>query len=76
MPRTDSCIIPGCGRKANSRGLCHQCYAAARRAVSLGATCWRELESAGLALPWHGKTRTPFGEALADMKKEQTDGAA
>ena len=73
-PKTDTCIIHDCGRPAVSRGLCRPCYYAARRLIELGETCWLELEKAGLALPLHGKTRGPFGEAFAAMKKEKSDG--
>ncbi len=44
------CMIEGCDRDAQLRGLCRNCYAAARRRVQSGKTTWKALKDAGLCV--------------------------
>lgn len=46
------CLTPGCGRAIRARGLCQNCYGAARlRVNSVPGITWEALEAAGLVLP-------------------------
>ena len=50
-PAQKGCLTPGCGNKIRSRGLCQNCYSAARLRVNSGVSTWEDLENSGLALP-------------------------
>jgi len=43
------CLISGCSRDSKSRGLCVNCYQAAKRTVKKGTATWEALIAAGLA---------------------------
>jgi hypothetical protein len=58
------CLVDGCGREANIRGLCSRCYTAARKLVNEKKTTWETLEEAGLAKPLGGGARGVFGQAF------------
>jgi hypothetical protein len=50
------CIVPGCDAEASkTRGVCQNCYAAAKRLVDRGLSTWEELEFYNLILPPHTK---------------------
>ncbi len=50
-PAQNVCLTPGCGGKIRSRGLCQNCYSAARLRVNSEVSTWEDLENSGLALP-------------------------
>lgn len=50
QPTEATCLIPGCGKPAACRGLCHQCYAHAAQSVRVGVYTWEQLVARGLAL--------------------------
>jgi hypothetical protein len=44
------CLVPHCTRKVtSSRGICHACYATAKRLIDDGRTTWDELVKLNLA---------------------------
>ena len=45
------CLRPGCDMPAVSRGLCTNCYAAAKYYVNVNKTSWAKLVSTGKAKP-------------------------
>ena len=61
------CLTPDCENGEESRGLCHSCYAVARRLIKDKRTTWAQLEELSLASPPRKtgrKTGTRFGRAL------------
>ncbi|KKM81747.1 hypothetical protein LCGC14_1326740 [marine sediment metagenome] len=50
-PTTKLCVTKGCGGKANARGLCNNCYAAALRIIEEKGIQWHDLEQVGASLP-------------------------
>lgn len=48
---TDTCLRPGCGKKALIRGLCTSCYQFARRLVESRKVTMERLEETGKILP-------------------------
>jgi len=64
------CIVEGCGRKAQGRGLCCSCYNTANRNVKAGETTWQELEQYGLALPGgKGQARRGRNPLISALEK-------
>lgn len=53
------CLIESCDAKAVVRGLCRNCYGAARTLVKKGEATWEKLEAAGIVLP--AKSGRPAG---------------
>lgn len=51
LTKAQDCIVPGCSRPAELRGLCKACYVSAKRAVLLGRIDWPTLEKHRLILP-------------------------
>lgn len=45
------CIVDGCERKHNGRGLCVNHFNVSNVRVANGKTTWEKLEEQGLALP-------------------------
>ena len=60
------CLVPGCKNEAKSRGLCGNCYTAARNAVAHEKTSWEALEEAGLALP-SSREQSAFAAAFEKL---------
>ena len=50
-PTTKLCVTKGCGGKANARGLCNNCYAAALRIIEEKGIQWHDLEQVSASLP-------------------------
>ena len=46
-----NCITPNCKKETKTRGLCANCYMAARNVINKGVTSWEFLEKNNLALP-------------------------
>lgn len=65
------CLIPGCGREAKCRGLCHLCYQAATKRVQRGTTTWDWLVEHGLALDAKRPTRGYFASAFRNANESQ-----
>ena len=62
-----TCLIEGCECKSKSRGLCGNCYQAARNKVKSGVVTWEQLENIGLAKPsthGAGPGNSTFGKAF------------
>jgi hypothetical protein len=51
LPPSPPCLVPGCPRPQDLRGLCARCYTHASQLVGQGLTSWATLEAAGKALP-------------------------
>ena len=68
QPETNNveCLVPGCTNEAKSRGLCGNCYTAARNAVKGGKTTWEKLEKAGLALA-SSRQESAFAKAFGEL---------
>lgn len=66
------CLIEGCERKSKSRGLCVNCYTAAKNVVKAGKPTWGDLERRGLALPSKGGSVNAFTKALAASRDGET----
>ncbi len=61
------CVINGCFRKVNARGLCHACYQRAYNLVKKDKTTWQALAEQGLAKLSKGsgnQNPSPFTEAI------------
>lgn len=59
MTTTGKCLVSGCSRLENKRGLCLVCYSQAKRKVTAGQTTWEKLADLGLCKP----ETTPFDDA-------------
>jgi hypothetical protein len=51
VPPTPDCLVPGCPRPEDLRGLCARCYTHASQLVRDGLTSWETLEAEGKARP-------------------------
>jgi hypothetical protein len=51
IPPTPDCLVPGCPRPEDLRGLCARCYTHASQLVRDGLTTWEKLEAEGKARP-------------------------
>ena len=59
------CTIPKCeATKISARGLCVDCYLAARYQIKSGKTTWEQLESLGLVAPKRRVKRNAFYDAF------------
>lgn len=69
------CLIQGCGKRTQSRGLCSSHYQVAVISVRNGETTWIELERLGMATiakrAPRGKKRLAFDEQLATLRKKK-----
>lgn len=45
-----TCLVPGCDRKSEARGICRSCYNSAVLEIQKYRTSWSELENLGLAI--------------------------
>lgn len=73
------CIVPGCNRVRETRGLCRACYASALRAVRLGRTDMKTLEKNRLLLPakpGRHSSHGPMTLALEALKQTNGNGHA
>lgn len=66
---TKLCVTVGCGVKANARGLCLTCYAAALRFMKVKGLQWYDLEQVGASLP--GRKRRSEGSSLFRINTEK-----
>lgn len=65
------CLVEGCVRQADTRGMCKACWTVATRRIKEGEVAsWEFLESIGMALP---RTRPEKGDTMFDqMLKEKS----
>jgi len=66
MKSVIKCLIEECTEESYSRGLCQNCYQAARNMVRAGQTTWSKLIELGFAKEAHRKFRGTgtFAQAL------------
>lgn len=69
MPNLDKCLTPECGKSrfASGKGLCMQCYSAAKKLVDAGKTTWEELAEMGLVAT---SSESKFLKAFNNHKRE------
>lgn len=72
VPKSERCLVPGCGKPKSVRGMCNYCYQTAKRNILRNNTTWDELMSAGLALESHTKQGFLM-EALRKYREEHGD---
>lgn len=71
----ETCMVPGCQRKAGSRGACNSCYCYARKLVVSRLTTWDELEQLKLVRPAHKhKSKNPLQSAFEDAMRNRMHG--
>lgn len=68
-PLAKTCVTQGCGIKANARGLCLTCYAAALRLMKVKGIQWYDLEKLGVSLP--GRVKRSEGPSLFRINAER-----
>lgn len=65
------CISPNCGRTSAIRGLCGQCYGAARALIQNGTTSNEELQKLGLIQPLKSaQIRERFSKLIDQRRAE------
>ncbi len=62
------CLMPGCPQKVICRGLCHDHYQQATKAVKLKKTTWEELIAVKLATPSTYGRRPKHGRIMDALK--------
>jgi hypothetical protein len=73
-----TCLVKGCGRESQIRGLCGRCCTAARKLIKEGKATWEQLESLGIAAPpkhkvgGKGVFSGAFAEALDAATKKRS----
>jgi len=64
ISKSATCLTPGCGRIAYSRGICQRCYACAKQMRQNGEATETELIDAGMMLPSRLPSISPFRAAF------------
>jgi hypothetical protein len=62
------CLVPGCVRLKQKRGLCNACYQQALREIEAGRESWESLVNKNLALPFQAVHRSPMAKALKEIR--------
>jgi len=75
-PAKNECMITGCDRKVETRGVCGTCYNAARKLVQDGQACWQDLETMGLVKPTHGPSKNAFRIAFLSATSAKAGASA
>lgn len=64
MNKFKTCLIEGCNKKIDARGLCRNHYAYAHNRIYKGTILsWEELEKKGMALPLRKRNNDLFDKA-------------
>ena len=51
MNENEICLIPNCGKRAKTRGLCMTCYGSVHRLIKRNITTFQEMVEVNLLLP-------------------------